>query len=92
MIPDPYLIGGGLHRTRVGGSLAVHADFNKHPRFTLDRRLNLLVYLNEDWTEANGGWLELWDRDMQRCVQRVLPTFNRTVIFSTSDTLVPRPA
>jgi len=86
LMGDPYMFGGGLHATAVGGKLAVHADFNKHPRFALDRRLNMLVYLNEQWTEANGGQLELWDVDMQRCEKRVLPIFNRTVIFSTNKT------
>jgi hypothetical protein len=84
LIPDPYMFGGGLHFTTAGGSLAVHADFNRHPKLNLDRRLNLLLYLNEEWSEANHGWLELWGRDMQRCVTRVLPVFNRTVVFSTT--------
>ena len=85
LIPDPYFFGGGLHFTRSGGRLAVHTDFNKHFKFGLDRRLNMLIYLNKDWTESNGGWLELWDRAMTRPVQRILPIFNRTVIFSTTD-------
>ena len=78
------MFGGGLHATAAGGRLAIHADYNKHPVFKLDRRLNMLVYLNEGWTEANAGWLELWDSEMKQCVKRILPTFNRTVIFSTT--------
>jgi hypothetical protein len=85
LIPDPYFFGGGLHFTSCGGKLAIHADFNMHPRLKLDRRLNLLVYLNEGWTEQNQGWLELWDREMTACVRRVLPIFNRMAIFSTTD-------
>jgi len=86
LMGDAYMFGGGLHATAPGGKLAIHADFNKHPRFALDRRLNMLVYLNEGWTEENGGHLELWDREMQKCQVRVLPVFNRTVIFSTTRT------
>jgi hypothetical protein len=85
LIPDPYWRGGGLHFTRAGGKLAVHADFNKHFKYQLDRRLNLIVYLNHGWTDENQGWLELWDREMKACVKRILPVFNRTVIFSTTD-------
>lgn len=85
LIPDPYWRGGGLHFTRSGGKLAVHADFNKHFKFALDRRLNLIIYLNHGWKEENRGWLELWDRDMQVCAKRVLPIFNRTALFSTTD-------
>lgn len=86
LMGDPYMFGGGLHSTASGGRLAIHADFNKHPRFGLDRRLNMLIYLNEGWTDLNGGHLELWDKKMQGCEVSVLPVFNRTVIFTTSRT------
>jgi Rps23 Pro-64 3,4-dihydroxylase Tpa1-like proline 4-hydroxylase len=85
LIPDPYLVGGGMHQLLRGGKLAVHADFNKHTLMKLDRRLNLLVYLNEDWPDDYGGHLELWDRDMTRCEKRISPVFNRTVVFLTDD-------
>jgi Rps23 Pro-64 3,4-dihydroxylase Tpa1-like proline 4-hydroxylase len=86
LIPDPYFGGGGLHQIEPGGFLKVHADFNVHPKLKLDRRLNMLVYLNKDWREEYGGHLELWDRDAKSCRAKILPAFNRTVIFSTSDT------
>jgi len=86
LIPDPYFFGGGLHSVSNGGRLAIHADYNKHFKFKLDRRLNLLVYLNKDWTENNGGCLELWDHSMSNCVEKIVPIFNRTVIFSTGST------
>ena len=85
LIPDPYFAGGGLHQIERGGYLKIHADFNLHPRFMLERRLNLLLYLNENWPEEYGGHLELWNRDMTRCVHRILPIFNRCVIFNTTD-------
>jgi len=75
--------GGGMHYIPVGGKLAVHADFNRSED-GLFRRLNMIVYLNEGWTDADGGLLELWDH--QRCVVQILPAFNRTVVFTTSDT------
>ncbi|MDQ1519238.1 MAG: hypothetical protein QOI55_311 [Actinomycetota bacterium] len=84
LIPDPLFEGGGLHQIRRGGKLGVHADFNKHLIYGLDRRLNLLLYLNRDWDDAWGGQLELWDRDMTTCVRRVAPVFNRCVVFSTT--------
>jgi hypothetical protein len=85
LLADPYYIGGGLHQIERGGHFAVHADFNRYERFGLDRRLNLLLYLNPEWKEGYGGHLELWDRSMQRCVRRVLPVFDRCVVFSTTD-------
>jgi Rps23 Pro-64 3,4-dihydroxylase Tpa1-like proline 4-hydroxylase len=85
LIPDPHFVGGGFHEIKRGGFLKVHADFNRHRRLRLDRRLNLLVYLNRDWKEEYGGHLELWSTDMKSAEQRILPVFNRCVIFSTTD-------
>lgn len=86
LIPDPYYGGAGPHQILPGGFLKIHADFNWHPLLKLDRRLNLLTYLNKDWKEECGGHLELWNRDMTRCERKILPVFNRTVVFSTTDT------
>ena len=85
LIPDPYLIGGGLHELRNEGYLNIHADFNLHPTMKLDRRLNILIYLNKDWKDDYGGSLELWDKKMIKCQKKIIPTFNKTVIFSTTD-------
>jgi hypothetical protein len=84
LIPDPHYVGGGLHQIEPGGFLKVHADFNHHEGLRLDRRLNLLLYLNDDWKEEYGGHLQLWTTDLQRCAARVLPVLNRCVIFSTT--------
>jgi hypothetical protein len=85
LIPDPYFEGGGMHQIVPGGMLAVHADFNRHARFELDRRLNVIVYLNPDWKEEYGGNLELWDSDVTSCRARIAPLFNRLMIFATTD-------
>ncbi len=84
LIPDPYYGGAGPHQILPGGFLKIHADFNVHPKLRLDRRLNLLLYLNKDWEESYGGHLELWSTDMSHCVERILPVANRTVVFSTT--------
>jgi hypothetical protein len=85
LVPDPHLLGGGLHRIERGGLLKIHADFNHHKDLNLQRRINVLVYLNRDWKEEYGGHLELWNREMTKCVKKVLPVFNRCVVFSTTD-------
>jgi hypothetical protein len=86
LLPDPYFHGGGIHQSEPGGFLNIHADFNVHKSLGLDRRLNLLLYLNDPWQDAWGGQLELWDREMQHCVHRLAPVMNRCVIFSTTST------
>lgn len=85
LVTDPHLEGGGMHQIVTGGFLKIHADFNRHPRLNLDRRLNLLFYLNEPWEDEWGGHLELWDRSMTTCVKRIAPVLNRCVIFATTD-------
>lgn len=85
LISDPYLAGGGYHEIKNGGLLKVHADFNKHPFFNLDRRINLLLYLNRDWKEEWGGSLEFYsENDLNSPRVSVVPEFNRCVIFSTT--------
>lgn len=85
LIPDPTFQGGGLHQIVPGGKLGIHADFNKHSEYGLDRRLNLLLYLNKDWKDEYGGHFELWDRDMTACQKKVAPLLNRVVVFGTTD-------
>lgn len=85
LITDHSLNGAGLHQIIQGGKLDIHADYNRHPITKLDRRVNVLVYLNKDWQPEWGGALELWNRDMSRCIKSILPAFNRMVIFNVTD-------
>tara|TARA_Y100001958_G_C21104067_1_gene453102 strand:+ start:152 stop:961 length:810 start_codon:yes stop_codon:yes gene_type:complete len=85
LISDPYLNGGGLHETKKGGFLKIHSDFYIHRHLKLDRRLNLLIYLNNDWKEEYGGQLELWDKNMKKCEKKISINFNKIFIFSTND-------
>lgn len=85
LIPDPYYFGGGFHEIKPGGYLKLHADFNRHQKLGLDRRINMLVYLNEEWKDEYHGDLQLWTTDMSECVRQVMPKFNRIVIFNTDD-------
>jgi hypothetical protein len=83
LIPDPFFLGAGLHETTQGGYLNIHADFNHHRPMDVERRINVLIYLNQDWEAEYGGQLELWNADMSLKVVSVVPAFNRCVIFNT---------
>ena len=84
LIIDDSLEGAGLHQTQAGGFLNMHADFTVHPRKRhWRRRVNLIVYLNNDWPPEYGGELELWSRDMKRREEVIAPVGNRAVIFTT---------
>ena len=71
LVSDPSFRGGGLHNIFRRGKLGIHIDFNKHQKYDLDRRLNLLLYLNKEWKEEFGGHIELWDPEMKKCVKKL---------------------
>ena len=85
LLPDPHFYGGGFHEIANGGHLSVHADFVHHRKLNLERRVNVLIYLNKDWRAEYGGQLELWSTDMSECVHSVVPVANRCVIFTTTE-------
>ena len=88
LIADPTLFGGGTHENLDGQALDVHIDFNIDERRMLHRRLNLLVYLNEEWDEAWGGCIELHSNPRYPAANEVrsfLPIFNRAVLFETNE-------
>ena len=92
LLPDPHLRGGGIHLSRRGDHLGIHADFNWHEGLQAHRRLNLLVYLNPVWQPGWGGELELWDTGAVALRRSVEPLFNRAVLFATrSDTFHGHP-
>jgi 2OG-Fe(II) oxygenase superfamily len=85
LTPDPHLEGGGLHMSVPGGWLTPHTDFHVGKNRLLYRRLNLLLYLNENWSEQNNGALELWDKGKDCIARQIPPEAGRCVIFETND-------
>jgi Rps23 Pro-64 3,4-dihydroxylase Tpa1-like proline 4-hydroxylase len=76
-----------MHIHGSGGKLNTHLDYSIHPKLKLERRLNLIVYLNPDWQESWGGSLGLWRDDNGKpgeLVKSIAPMFNRAVVFDTT--------
>jgi hypothetical protein len=91
LIPDPHLHAAGYMKVPPGGFLALHYDFSTQEELRLDRRVNVLLYLNRDWRTEWGGQLELHpngriDGDPHKVVE-IEPLFNRLVIFNTPHAL-----
>jgi len=84
LLPNPLIETDGFYPLAANRSLKTQADFACYAN-KLDRKLTLLIYLNKDWKEEYGGQLELWNAEMSHCEKKILPMFNRCVIFSTTD-------
>jgi Rps23 Pro-64 3,4-dihydroxylase Tpa1-like proline 4-hydroxylase len=96
LISDPYFDGGGINIIKNDGTLAVHVDGTTQHRMNICRRINAIVFLNDEWREDWNGLHEQWDfldknlsplDENQRwcCVRKILPKKNRLLIFTTND-------
>lgn len=88
LLYDPEYLGAGTHENFEGAGLDPHVDFNFHSTTGLHRRLNAIVYLNDEWDIAWGGSIQLhrnpWDPYHDEVVT-IEPSFNRCVIFETNE-------
>lgn len=86
---DQARVGGGVHQVRHGGRLAMHVDFDQHPDDpTMQRAVNVLLFLNDRWQDEWGGWLVLGDPNVAASphgAQVIAPTLGRLVIFPAGD-------
>lgn len=84
---DITLQGAGIHRIKREGRLQLHTDFNSYVKdgVKLDRRINLLIYMNPDWKPEYNGDLCICDKATMTCVKKVAPILNRCLIFNTSN-------
>jgi hypothetical protein len=90
LLVDPGLHGGGWHIHGTGGNLNPHLDYSIHPKLSLQRKLNIIIYLSRELQpEIHGGHLGLWEHDERlnqpgKLKVEVEPIFNRAVIFDTT--------
>jgi len=83
--PDPELYAGGISLMAKGAYLRPHLD-NSHDRTRARyRTLNLLFYVTPDWSECDGGTLQLWDEGPQGAPRTIASAFNRLVIMATDE-------
>ena len=85
LMPDPYFTGGGLNLSQKNGHLDVHIDGNYHDASGLNRRMNLILYLNRNWEKTWGGEFGIYSEDGSQLVKAVPPLYNRCVIFDSHD-------
>lgn len=89
LLADIGLNGGGWHIHGNGGKLNVHKDYSLHPKIKMQRKLNIIYYLSENWQDSWGGSLQLWSNDSEKnkpkeLIKDVNVRFNRAIIFDTT--------
>ena len=87
LTPDIGLHGGGFHTHKSGGRLNPHLDYSIHPKLYLQRKINIILYINPYWKVQYGGALGLWsDKNglPDKLVHEVDCIFNRALIFDTT--------
>ena len=95
IIGQPYLTadyglhGGGVHMHQAGDYLNTHYDYDIHPKMDMQRKLNIIIYMQPDWKDEWGGNLGLWSHNEEtnqpkELVKSIVPKFNRAVIFDTT--------
>jgi Rps23 Pro-64 3,4-dihydroxylase Tpa1-like proline 4-hydroxylase len=66
-----------------GGFLRPHLDNSHDGGQQRYRVLNLLFYVTPDWSEDEGGSLQLWDEGPLTCPRTIQSKFNRLVLMIT---------
>lgn len=87
LFADYGLHGGGYHTHPTGGKLNVHLDYSIHPKLGLQRKYNIIVYINPNYQTGWGGELGLWNSEngQPTTLEKVVePLFNRAVLFETT--------
>lgn len=87
LLADYGLHGGGWHIHANGGKLNPHLDYETHPFLGYTRKLNLIIYLSQDWKSEYGGSFGLWESkgdNINNLSKKVEVKFNRAIIFDTT--------
>ena len=88
LFSDIGLNGGGWHIHKRGGKLNPHLDYATHPKLGLERKFNIIIYLNSKWKDEYGGDLSFWENKIDNQPGEIIvstaPKFNRAILFDTS--------
>ena len=80
---DKTFYAGGLSMMMPGDFLNPHIDNSHDGSRSRYRRINILYYLNKDWSFECGGNFELWDPRVRKA-KTLVSGFNRLVVMETN--------
>lgn len=78
---DQTLYGGGLNIYPPGSYLSPHVDYNYDNNLKAYRVVNLIFYVNKDWSKKKGGCLEIYAKRNGR-KKIISPELNTCIIFA----------
>ncbi len=81
--PDDNLYAGGLSSMSQGQFLNPHLDNSHDKDRNRWRVLNLLYYITPQWTEQDGGHLEIWPNGLEEEQTTIHSSFNRLAVMAT---------
>ena len=84
--PDTHWHYTGLRINTPGSHQLIHSDALFHPHLKKRKILTCMIYLTKDWNKKDEGCLEIWDNQMEKCVHKIAPKFNRVVVFKNTAT------
>jgi Rps23 Pro-64 3,4-dihydroxylase Tpa1-like proline 4-hydroxylase len=87
LLIDNNIYGGGLCISGNGDYLQKHIDFNYNNDIQLYRAVNVILYLNRDWTEEDGGLFELYDKHLV-LQKTIVPSINKVMIFKSNNSTI----
>lgn len=88
LFPDLSYDGGGYVISPPGSFLGYHADFNFSSSNNMYRVINVLVYMNSNYSEDLGGILHLLDPVSKTVEKVVQPKLGTLLAFFTDDTSI----
>mgnify|MGYP001426508988 CR=1 FL=1 len=87
LIPDKAMRWSGMRTMLPNSFQLIHSDARLSPESGLRKELTVLFYTQPLFNEKNHtGHLEVWDDNMNQCIHKISPEFNRAIIFLNSDT------
>ena len=90
VFPDYGLHGGGWHLMSHKGRLNPHLDYFIHPKASLQRKFNLIVFLSKGWKKNWGGETCFYYQNKNNnkvpgtISTKIYPKFNRAIFFDVS--------
>lgn len=83
LFPDEHLYAGGISLMTQDNFLNPHLDNSHDKDRNRWRALNLLYYVTPDWSDENGGHLELWPKGLDHNPITIHSRHNRLAVMVT---------